>query len=155
MDVPYSYTTSGLKARDEIVRLLQKFGCDAVGFMDNFSEQTVILQFKYRNRSCTMSASANGWAQMYLREHPWNTKRKLSKQEYTEKAVAQGLISVNSMLRDWVKGSLTAVECGMIDFDSAFLPYMLTSSGRTVAEVVLDPSSGLLPAPTTEGDHGR
>lgn len=29
------------------------------------------------------------------------------------------------MLRDWVKGQTTAVECGIMSFEAAFMPHML------------------------------
>lgn len=49
------------------------------------------------------------------------------------------------MLRDWVKGQLTAVESGMLSFEAVFLPYILTADGRPVVERAW--ASGLLPAP--------
>lgn len=34
MSIPYAGATSGVKARDEITKMLQRFGCESVGFMD-------------------------------------------------------------------------------------------------------------------------
>ena len=42
---------------------------------------------------------------------------------------------------------MTTIECGIFDFDTIFLPYMLTKDGRTMAQVCLDPSYDLLPPP--------
>jgi len=36
MTTPYDRATSGAAARDEITKLLRRFGCDSVGFMDDF-----------------------------------------------------------------------------------------------------------------------
>lgn len=36
--------------------------------------------------------------------------------------MTQGLSAVNSILRDWVKGQTTAVECGIPSFEAVFLP---------------------------------
>jgi hypothetical protein len=55
------------------------------------------------------------------------------------------MIAVNSILRDWVKGQVTAVECGILSFETVFMPYMLTSDGRTLIEHVIE--AKLLPAP--------
>ena len=146
MTVPYEGATSGAKARDEITKMLRKFGCESVGFMDDFQEQTVLLAFKHRGRPVQLCASARGWAALYLKEHPWNYARKSNKAEHEQKAVSQGLIAVNSILRDWVKGQITAVECGVLSFDAVFLAHMLTNDGRPLIERIQ--SLEMLPAPT-------
>lgn len=149
MTVPYENATSGGMARNEITKLLRKFGCESVGFMDDFEDQSILLVFRHRGRPVQLRASAKGWAAMYLKEHPHNWSRMRSTlSEHQNKALAQGFIAINSILRDWVKGQMTAVECGMMSFDAAFLPFMLTNDGRPVMEHlnVLQ----LLPAPNQE-----
>ena len=54
------------------------------------------------------------------------------------------VLAVNSILRDWIKGQVTAVECGILSFEAVFLPYMLTHDGRPLIERV----SELLPEAT-------
>lgn len=153
MTVPYENATSGLKARDEITKLLRKFGCESVGFMDNFDDQTIMLAFRHRGRPVQLVASAKGWAAMYIKEHPYNWSRmKSTQQEHERKAIAQGLVAINSILRDWVKGQVTAVECGMLSFDAVFMPYMLTNDGRPIIERLQ--SLDLLPPPTEESSNG-
>ena len=146
--IPYERATSGDSARGEIARLLQKFGAGRVGFMDSFEDRSVLLQFEYRGRQVSLRASANGWAALYLRAHPWNNRRRYSEAEWRQRAVSQGMIAVSSILRDWVKGQLMAVETGIASFDQVFLPYMLTSAGRPLYEHVLkNREAFLLPAP--------
>lgn len=123
-----------MKARDEISRTLQRFGCQSVGFMDLFDEQALLLAFTHRGRQVQMKASAKGWAQAYLKEHPWSSRRTYNRVEWEQKALAQGMIAVNSILRDWVKGQITAVECGILSFEAVFMPYMLASDGRPMLE---------------------
>lgn len=48
MSVPYASATSGAKARDEITKMLQRFGCENVGFMDDFAGHSVLLAFRHR-----------------------------------------------------------------------------------------------------------
>lgn len=132
--VPYEFATSGAAARDEIVQLLRRFGCESVGFMDDFEGQTIFLAFKHRGKSVQLKASAKGWAAMYLKAHPYNKNHRMGRTQYEQKIVAQGLIAVNSILRDWVKGQITAVECGILSFEAVFMPYMLTSDGRPLIE---------------------
>jgi hypothetical protein len=33
--VPYASATTGAKARDEVITILRRFGCESVGFMDD------------------------------------------------------------------------------------------------------------------------
>lgn len=145
MSVPYASARSGDSAREEITKMLRRFGCESVGFMDDFEDLSVLLAFTHRGRNVQLRASAQGWAQMYLREHPWSRKRRSTRHDYEQDALRQGLVAVNSILRDWVKGQLTAVECGILSFEAVFLPHMLTHDGQTVVEKIgaLD----LLPAP--------
>lgn len=146
MAVPYASATSGAKARDEITQLLRRFGCENVGFMDDFAEHSVLLAFRHRGRNVQLRASAKGWAQLYLKENPWNYQRKGGQKDYEQAAIRQGLIAVNSILRDWVKGQITAVECGIMSFEAVFMPHMLTSDGRTLLERVEE--AKMLPPPT-------
>ena len=144
--VPYANATSGGAARDEVTRMLRRFGCESVGFMDDFDKHTVLLYFTHRGRRIQLEASARGWAAMFLRAHPWTTKRRnKSRAAYEQSALMQGLVAVNSILRDWVKGQLTAVECGMMPFESVWLPYMLTNDGQTLSDRIA--GLNLLPPP--------
>ena len=47
---------------------------------------------------------------LYLRENPWHTRRRCNEAEWEQKALEQGMIAVNSILRDWVRGQVTAIE---------------------------------------------
>lgn len=143
--VPYASAKSGTAAREEITKILRRFGCESVGFMDDFAEQSVLLAFSHRGRPVQLRASAKGWAQMYLKEQPWSSRMRVTPKQHEDRAVSQGLIAVNSILRDWVKGQITAVECGILSFDAVFLPYMLTSDGRPMLDRLREEK--LLPAP--------
>ena len=35
--IPYAAATTGLKAREEISKVLRRFGCESIGFMDDFN----------------------------------------------------------------------------------------------------------------------
>lgn len=148
--VPYEKATSGANARDEIRKLLMRFGCTSVGFMDNFDRHELLLAFEWRGRKVQITASAAGWAALFLAANPWNTRRRATEAEWKQRALDQGLVAVNSVLRDLVKGQITAVECGMLTFEHVFLPHMLTSSGQTVADRF---SADDLPLLTAEVDE--
>jgi hypothetical protein len=143
-NTPYAQAISGVAARDEITKLLRRFGCSSIGFMDNYETHEVLLVFEHRGRKMQLRASAKGWAALYLKEHPYNYRHKGGEQQHRENALTQGQIAINSILRDWVKGQLMAVETGILSFDAVFLPFMLTHDGRTVSERA--DQLGLLPA---------
>jgi hypothetical protein len=141
--VPYASATSGTKAREEITKVLRRMGCESIGFMDDFEKQELLLAFTHRGRQVQLRASAKGWAQAWLKDHPQTYRSRISSDEYRRAALQQGQVAVNSILRDWVKGSVTAVECGMLSFEAVFMPYMLTADGRPL----LDHVAELLPKP--------
>lgn len=131
MTVPYEGAQSGVSARDEISKILRRFGCSSIGFMDNFEKHELLLAFTHRGRSIQLIASAQGWANIYLKEHPYKWGRhKGTQKDHEQKALRQGMVAVNSILRDWIKGQVTAVECGILSFEAVFMPYMLTNDGR-------------------------
>ena len=36
---------------------------------------------------------------------------------------------MNAILRDWIKGQVTAIETGVLSFEAVFMPYMLMLTG--------------------------
>jgi hypothetical protein len=104
------------------------------------------LYFIYRGRQVQFPVSAKGWAQMWLKENPWNYRCRSSQHDYQQAALRQGLIAANSILRDWIKSQLTAIESGILSFEAVFLPYMLTNDGRPVIERLAE--TNMLPSPT-------
>src|SRR5581483_2378451 len=147
MSVPYAGATGG-GAREEITKILRRFGCESVGFMDDFEKHEVLLAFTHRGRPMQLRASAKGWAQLYLKENPYTHRRKGTRIEHEQAALRQGHIAVNSILRDWIKGQITAVECGIVSFEAVFMPYMLTADGRPLIERLEE--TDLLPKPSEQ-----
>lgn len=145
MGTPYATASTGASARDEITKVLRRFGCESIGFMDDFESHEVLLAFSHRGRQVQLRASAKGWAQMYLKENPWTHRRRGSKHDWETAALRQGHIATNSILRDWIKGQMTAVECGILSFEAVFMPYMLTADGRPLIDRLRE--GNLLPAP--------
>ena len=134
MSVPYASASSGEKSLGEIQKILTEFGCTRFGNFTDTEEGTVTIQFIYRNRRVEVTASAKGWAAMYLKHEPWNSRRQRTKADYEARAVEQGAIACFSMLRDWIKGQITAIESGILTFEGAFLGQILLPNGSTVLE---------------------
>lgn len=145
LPIPYENATSGAAAREETARLLHRLGCESVGFMDEFAKQTVLLAFTHRGRQVQLRASAQGWAALWLKANPYHNRMHRTLAEHQRRAIRQGFIAVNSILRDWVKGQVTAIECGLMPFEAVFVPYIITGDGRTVLEHL--EGTRLLPPP--------
>jgi hypothetical protein len=145
MSLPYSESTSGERALGEMQKILRSFGCAKFGSMTDDVEGTLLVQFEYRGTPVSVKASAKGYAAAWLKENPWNSRRKGTPKEWERKAIAIGNVAIYSILRDWVKGQVTAIETGVLSFEAAFLGQILLKNGRTVEEHVKSVAPDLLP----------
>lgn len=142
--IPYESATAGDRALGEIQRMLAKFGCQQFGTMIDAEHGKTIVQFRWRNRQISLEASWRGYAAAWQQRHP--VKRYASSTEraaHDHKALEIGKVAVCSVLRDWIKGQVTAIECGVLSFDAVFMPHMMLPSGERVLDRV--ESSGMLP----------
>ena len=116
----YSQAMSGSRAREEIAEMLTRHGCEAISFLHDFKTKELILSFRHGERIVELRASAQGWADETLKRMPYNNRMKLSEEEYRRRALQQGWVAVNSILRDWLRSQIEAIETGIFSFDSAF-----------------------------------
>ena len=145
MPLPYESSTSGEKALGEIQKILRGFGCNKFGSMVDDGEGTILVQFEYRNRQCSVKASINGYAAAYLKAHKPARYEDSGKTRAREaKAMQIASVAVYSILRDWIKGQVTAIETGILSFEGAFLGQILLPGGKTGEEYVKH--TKLLPA---------
>lgn len=145
MSLPYEGATSGERSVQDMQKILQKFGCSSFGQMMDWNAGELLVQFKYRDYPITVKASVNGYAAAWLKEHPWSHRARGSKIEHERKAKQIASVAVYSILRDWIKGQITAIETGVLSFEGAFLGQILLPTGRTVLETAQ--VTNLLPAP--------
>jgi hypothetical protein len=145
MSLPYENSSAGTKALAETEKMLRAFGCTSFGSMMRFDDGVLIVQFEYRGRQVQVKASINGYAAAWLREHPYSSRMRMNKIEHERMAKEKGGTAVYSILRDWLRGQITAIETGMLSFEGAFLGQLLLSNGKTVLEDV--EARDLLPAP--------
>lgn len=138
MKIPYETSTAGDKALLELQRNLAKFGCQSFGTAIDAERGMTIVSFKWRDRVVQLEASWKGYAQA-LMHNGWRNQAE---------AIAQARISVCSVLRDWTKAQITAVEAGVMSFESAFMPHMLLKDGRRVIDAAQE--ANLLPAPPAD-----
>lgn len=145
MSLPYSSSTSGERALGEIQKILRGFGCQRFGSMIDDERGEVLVQFERRGVPVSVTASINGYAAAWLREHPYSSRMRCSKVEHERKAREIASVAVYSILRDWIKGQVTAIETGILSFEGAFLGQIMLPSGRTVLEHATEQK--MLPSP--------
>lgn len=145
MTLPYENATSGERAVQDIQKILRAFGCGKFGHMMDFDRGELLVQFDYKGWAVSVKASINGYAQAWIKEHPYSYRSRGHKMDHERKAKEIGSKAVYSILRDWIKGQITAIETGMLSFEGAFLGQLLLPSGRTVLEEVVERK--MLPAP--------
>lgn len=134
MGLPYENATSGNNAINEIQKMLRAFGCAKFATGEDYDTSELFITFEHRGRVVNLRASAKGYAAAWLKEHPFGPRTRGTRAEHEAKALRIGGIAVYSILRDWVKGQVTAVEIGMMSFEAAFLSHILLPSGQTVIE---------------------
>lgn len=128
--LPYERATAGDRALQETQKILEAFGCQRFGTMVDNEHREIILAFNWRGRDVQLKASWNGYA------NAWMKAKRQTGLRAQQKALEQGRVSVCSCLRDWVKGQVTAVECGIMSFEAVFMPHMLLPTGERVIERV-------------------
>lgn len=145
MTLPYSGATTGDRALVEIQKILRGFGCSRYGSGTDWETGEVYVQFEFQGRQINLKASAKGYAAAWLKENPWTHRRRCTREEQQQKAMEIGEVAVYSILRDWVKGQITAIEVGIMTFDAAFLSYIMPPSGKSVIEEIQEKK--MLPPP--------
>jgi hypothetical protein len=102
--------------------------------MLDYDAGELLIQFEYHGQPVSVKASINGYAVAWLKEHPWSNRTKATRVQHEAKAKEIASIAVYSILRDWIKGQITAIETGVLSFEGAFLGQIMLPSGKTVLE---------------------
>ena len=148
MGLPYETATSGERAINDMQKILRGFGCGKFGHMMDFDKGELLVQFEHRGHQVSVKASVAGYAAAWLKAHPFTSWTRSNRIAYERKAKEIGAKAVYSILRDWIKGQITAIETGVLSFEGAFLGQILLPSGMTILEHV--EAQKMLPAPTNE-----
>ncbi|RRN78517.1 hypothetical protein EIM50_13590 [Pseudoxanthomonas sp. SGD-10] len=152
MPLPYENATSGNRAIEDIQKMLRAFGCTKFATGEDFESGDLFVQFEHRGRMVQLKANAKGYAAAWLREHPWSPRVRSSKAQHEARALQIGAVAVYSILRDWVKGQVTAIEIGMLSFEAAFLAHLMLPNGLSLIEHV--EQQKLLPPPAGAAGEG-
>jgi len=141
--LPYENATSGERALADMQRVLQSFGCQSFGSMMDWDRGLLIVQFRCRDRQIHVEASISGYASTWLSTHPWSRRMHKTRDAHEREAQRIASLAVYSILRDWVKGQVAAIETGILSFDAAFFGQIVLASGVTALEHIVQ-KTGLL-----------
>ena len=146
--LPYQDATAGGRAMEDVRRLLERFGCTRTGFEEDTVAGEVTLHFQHEMGHVRFTASYVGWARLFLEANPWTTRRRVTAEEWEARALKQGRVAVWSVIRDWVKAQLTAVETGITTAETVLLPWLVVADdGATLHEALADGRLPALPGP--------
>ncbi len=143
MSLPYSSASSGQNALNDIQKVLRAFNCTKFGTGEDFVTGEVSVQFEHNGQMIMMTVSSKNYAAAWLKENPWNPRKRCSRQAHEQRAGEVGSIAIYSILRDWVKGQVTAIELGLMSFEAAFLPHIVLPNGQRVMDKIVE--SKMLP----------
>ena len=137
--MPYAErtTVSTSKSRDEIERILTRFGASGQAFARDDDKRVVMVAFHRdrRNYRFTLPLPDAALEKFWYAnpEQPAYKRRKRSQGVHDE-AVEQETRRLFRSLANFIKATLDAVESGIITADEALLPYLILPSGSTVYE---------------------
>lgn len=138
MKLPYENSTSGERAMTEIQKILRKFKCSKFATGTDFETGELFVQFEHKKQLVNLKVNAKNYAAAWLKENPYNSRRRCSKKEHESKALDIGNLAIYSLLRDWIKGQVTMIEIGCFSFESAFLSHIMLPNGNVVIEEILE-----------------
>lgn len=134
--LPYETASSGKRALQDMQDALERFGAQAFGTMFDYERSVLVVQFRHRGYTVVIEASVQGYAAAWLRAHPWSHRMHRSKLEHEREANRVAQLATYSILRDWLKGQVAAIECGVLSFEGAFLGQIMLPNGQTAQQAV-------------------
>lgn len=139
--LPYESATAGAQALAEVQKVLGKLGCSSFGHYIDAEKGKTVVQFAYRGNRVSLEASWQGYAAAWSKVHPYSGRG--SRTNYDRCAIDIAKVAVCSLLRDWIKGQITAVECGVMSFEAVFMPHVLLPTGERVVDRLTGPDGVL------------
>ena len=138
MSLPYENASSGDRAVTEIQKILRAFGCNKFGTMLDYETGELLVQFEHQGRrgAGQRSRLLQGIRRGMAKASPVDQPDEARPAGARVPALEIGSIAVYSVVRDWIKGQVTAIEIGMMSFEGAFLSHLLLKDGTTVIDAV-------------------
>lgn len=141
-DPPYWGTKVPVsRSINAIQSLVERFGAEEFGFRTTLKgdNPTIDVGFVYMDKPVRLTVKVRQVAEVYLEAKPnANTTAVYDKAPRVAMRI----------LHDQVKAILVAVSCGLMDFETAFMPHFITRSGRTLAEETIPRFDRVLSQPS-------
>ena len=139
-------TVAVSKSRGSIDDLLRAWGCDGIRWTDQFTQGVVRVEFTWEHEGTDYGARfsiqlPNDDAIRAEAVHA--TTGRFLESKYDALCKARGRVEHRVLLL-WLKAAFNAVEAGIVDAETLFLPFLVDANGRTVAEVALPRLSEML-----------
>lgn len=155
------------RTRAEITRLLQDWGCSAMGWTDHFAEGAFELGFVWdpgvlerrgkQGRPCPKGAEHNWrrtcepcqWRDGFSTADQMLYRVRMKLKVGTD---PQKQRTAHRLLLLKLKADLNASEAGLVKAEEAFLPWIVDGNGNTVSEILLPKiKAGYLALPAKTG----
>lgn len=141
------------RSRQEINRIIQRWGAKGIGWLDDWEHNRVILQFRFAHDAGGIPVLFNAQFTLQLDREQEIRERCMGvrglRQAQFEKEMANRGKREHRVLLLWLKGCFEAVEEGLVDPAVLFMPFYVGARGETVADVLM-PALGKV-----NGDAGR
>lgn len=146
----YATTTSVSVDRTQldIKSALRKYGAESIGILER--PGTAVVQAEFRNRRLQFTLPQPDPKDQAFTHRMDQRSHRLKPRTAVQAAAAyeQACRSSWRSLYLVIHATLEAVEAGIVDFDTAFMPYMMLHNGKTVA-------TAMVPALQEHLDNGR
>jgi hypothetical protein len=133
------------RSRGEIDTLLRAWGAQGIQWTDDFEHDRVMLRFVWPRGDQRFMARfvvrLPGRAELEPEAIDQRTRR-VSPGKLERLLVERGKRE-HRVLALWLKAALNAVDCGLVEAETLFLPFLEDRNGKTVAELAL-PRLGFL-----------
>lgn len=117
------------RTQQEIIALLREWECGSIQWAEDFEKHIVVLEFTWRAPS---KAIYRMHFEMHLPSKDPRTDRPLN-----EDKRKQGARSMHRLLLLKLKADLNAVRAGLAKAEEIFLPWMVDTNGKTIAEFLI------------------
>jgi hypothetical protein len=132
------------RSRGEIDQLLRSWGAQGIQWTDDFEHDRVMLRFVWpRGEQRFMARFALSLQDREELKEEAKGVYGTVREAYFEKLVQGRGKREHRVLLLWLKAALNAVDSGLIDAETIFLPFLEDRNGKTIAEIAL-PRLGVL-----------
>lgn len=85
-----------------------------------------------------LPANAEGVAKFMLREKPYRSRVRGTRQQYEQKVRQKAEWVAWRILKDWVEAQMALIESGQAEAAQVFMPYATAQDGRTMYELFVE-----------------